>query len=151
MNLIEKMKKIFDSNCLMTLATVASGGIPKSRTVNYARDTKNSSTLYFMTKKDSNKVQELEHNQNVHIVVEEPVKSMEDLLKMRYVKANGTAELLTFPEEIKRAVDLINQNCPYQHKLSDDISGIYLYSVNLKKISITDNSISFGYTDVIEV
>lgn len=151
MNLQNKISEILDKHPLMTLATVTAEGLPKARSVDFARDSETFSKLYFMTFKTSEKVAELANNQNAYIVVDYPADSMEELAQVQYIKASALVDLVTKPEEAQKAMGLIIQKYPYLKDLPGDPSMMSLYAVNMKKITLTDNTQGFGHTDIIEV
>lgn len=143
----EKMVKILDEHDLMTLATLTSEGLPRARSVDFARDTENPFLLYFMTFKSSAKVQDLSHENRVFVVVDKEAKSMEELATICYLKASGMATPLTDESSIMNAMHHIISKYPYLKDLPGDPSMMAFYQVELKDIQMTDNTLGFGHTD----
>ncbi|MBZ4683684.1 MAG: hypothetical protein PWP46_555 [Fusobacteriaceae bacterium] len=149
MDLKEKIINIMDTHGLVRIATISLEGLPKVRSVDFARDKENLD-FYFMTFKNTDKVKELEANNNVYITIDKDAKDMLELSQIKYRKGNGKAMLLDNPEEIKKAMGLILEKYPYLKDLPGDPSMMNFYKVKLDKIYITDNSVKFGHVDIYE-
>ncbi|BEP28202.1 pyridoxamine 5'-phosphate oxidase family protein [Helicovermis profundi] len=145
----EKLKKVLTTSGLVSIATVTKEGMPKVRSVDFAVDKEDLRKFYFMTFKNTEKVEELNNNNNVYITMDKEANSMEELSKICYIKGSGKANLLLEEEKIKKAMGLLLQKYPYLENLTGDPSLINVYEVKLEEILLTDNSISFGHTDVI--
>lgn len=83
---------------LMTIATTSSDGIPMGATVNYYVN--NKFQFYFLTKYTSRKCKNLEHNQNVGLVI-----TNNETLATAQIQ--GVASPVTAKKEFKEAVDNI--------------------------------------------
>lgn len=143
----EKARKVFESHILLRLATIDQQGMPKVRSVDFAIDKEDESVLYFMTFNLTNKVKELQNNNNVHIVVDKDAHSMEELSQVLYVKGSGKAYPLQTPDEIQKAMGMILGKYPYLKDMPGDPSAMAFFKIELDRIIVTDNSISFGYVE----
>lgn len=148
MNTVEKIRKIVDGHLLMRIATVNEENFPKVRSVDFAADEEKESILYFMTFKNTDKTKEIANNNNVHIVIDKDAESMEELGKILYLKATGKAYPVESQDEIQKAMGLIMQKYPYLSNLPGDPSMMALYRVELGKVTVTDNGVSFGHNEV---
>ncbi|GAA0179516.1 hypothetical protein SH2C18_23690 [Clostridium sediminicola] len=147
MNIKEKITKILDETSLMRIATISLEGMPKVRSVDFARDLEDESKIYFMTFKNTNKVKELSSNNNVHIVVDKEANSIEELAQVLYLKASGQAFLVETQEEAQKAMGFIMKKYPYLANLPGDPSMMAFYRVDLKNVFVTDNNVQFGHTE----
>ncbi len=141
-----KIISILDGHDLLRLATITENGLPKVRSVDFARDMEDISKLYFLTFKTTNKVKDLTNNSNVHIAVDKAAHSMEELANVLYLKSTGKVELLTEPEHIGRAMEHIITKYPYLKDLPGDPSMMNVYKIQLGEVMVTDNSLGFGHT-----
>ena len=141
-NVIEVVKK----HNLMNISTVDEGGVPKSRSVDYAMG-EDESTLYFITHKGTDKVKEIKANNNVFVVIDHDCDSMEELAKLRYIKAAGKAYISETPEQTQKAFGLIIEKFPYLKDLPGEPSDFVGVRVELQKVMLTDNTIHFGHTE----
>lgn len=144
MEIREKIRKVVNNHNLIRLATIDENGFPKVRSVDFAADREDESVLYFMTFKFSNKVKELQHNNNVHIVVDYDVNSLEELAQVLYIKGSGKAFQVHTPEEMQKGMGLILGKFPYLKDMPGDPSMMIMYRVELGKVTVSDNSVSFG-------
>lgn len=147
MNVRDKIKKIVESHELLRLATVDENGMPKVRSVDYAVDKEDESVLYFMTFKQTNKVNELRKNNNVHVVIDKEAGSIEGLAQILYFKASGKAYEVNTQEEVQKAMGLIIEKYPYLSDLPGDPSMMTVFRIELDKVVVTDNSVEFGYME----
>lgn len=141
------MNEVIRSHNLMHIATIDDTGCPSVRGVDYAVG--NDNTLYFMTHKDSRKVEHLSKNNQVAIAIDEDCPEFETLAQVKYIKASGTAAIIESPEEMQQAMALLTAKFPFLSDLPgdpDDFAGI---RVTLEKVLVTDNTISFGHTEEI--
>lgn len=142
-----KIKNILESHDLLRMATLDENGFPNVRSVDYANDVEDESKIYFTTFNGTKKVKEIEINNNVYIVVDKPANSIEELSKIQYIRARGVASKLETPEEMQHAMGLLMKKYPFLSELPGDPSMMSLYRIDLKEVSITDNSIQFGHVD----
>ncbi|WP_432666402.1 pyridoxamine 5'-phosphate oxidase family protein [Wukongibacter baidiensis] len=144
----EKVLEVVKSHNLMSISTVDENGMPKARGVDYAMG-EDESVLYFITHKMTNKVKEIKANNNVFVVIDHDCDSMEELGKLRYIKASGKAYISETPEQVQKAFGLIIQKFPYLKDLPGEPSDFVGVRVELDKVMLTDNTVQFGYTEEI--
>jgi nitroimidazol reductase NimA-like FMN-containing flavoprotein (pyridoxamine 5'-phosphate oxidase superfamily) len=142
----ETIKEVVNGHNLMHIATIDSNGIPCVRGVDYAAgDSEN--ILYFVTRKESRKVQQLRNNGNVAIAIDHDCPTWDDLQKLKFIKGTGTATLIEDSAEMQKAMGLLMQKFPYLKDLPGDPSDFVGIRVELKEILLTDNTISFAHTE----
>lgn len=144
----EKVREIIKGHNLMHISTVDSKGMPKSRGVDFVSG-ESENILYFITQKNSGKVKEIKNNANVFAVIDHDCVNMEELNKLKYFKASGTAEIIEKPEGIQTVFAKILQKFPFLKGLPGDPSAFVAVKVILKEINITDNTVKFGHTETI--
>jgi len=144
----EKVREIIEGHNLMHISTVDSKGRPRSRGVDFVSG-ESENILYFITQKDSGKVKEIKNNANVFAVIDHDCVNMEELGKLKYFKASGTAEIIEKPEGIQKVFGKILQKFPYLKDLPGDPSAFVAVRVTLKEVNLTDNSVKFGHTETI--
>lgn len=142
----EKVLEVLKNHNLMNISTVNEEGVPRARSVDYAMG-EDESVLYFITQKTTDKVKEIKANNNVFIVVDHDCDSMEELSKLKYIKATGKAYIGEAPEETQRAFGLIIEKFPYLKDLPGDPRDFVGIRVELDKVTLTDNTVHFGYTE----
>ncbi|MBZ4688470.1 MAG: pyridoxamine 5-phosphate oxidase-related FMN-binding protein [Clostridiales bacterium] len=146
MEIKDKIKEVVENHNLMSVGTVDENGMPKVRSVDYAMG-EDESTLYFITHKATDKVREINNNNNVYIVIDHDCDSMEELQKLKYIKATGKAYISKTPEEAQKAFGYILQKFPYLKDLPGEPSDFVGVRVELEKVIVTDNTVHFGYTE----
>jgi general stress protein 26 len=146
MNVKDKIKEVIKNHNLMCVSTVDEKGMPKARSVDYAMG-ENESILYFITNKATDKVKEIKNNNNVFVVIDHDCDSMEELQQLRYIKATGKAYISETPEETQKAFKYILQKFPYLKDLPGDPSDFVGVRVELDKVTLTDNTVQFGYME----
>jgi len=149
MSIKEKILDIFKNHNLMSIATVDENGMPKVRSVDFAMG-EDESVLYFITHKMTNKVKEIKANNNVYISIDHDCDSFTELAKLKYIKASGRAYIGETPEEINKAFGVILQKFPYLKDLPGDPADFVGVRVELDTVYLTDNTVSFGYTEEIK-
>ena len=133
---------------LVAMATIDSAGQPCVRRVDYvSAGTEN--MLYFVTSKDSRKVQQIRNNGNVAIAIDHDCTSPEELQQLKYIKGAGTATIIEDPKEMEKAFGLLVQKFPFFKDMPGDPSDFVGIKVELKEILVTDNTISFGHTETV--
>ena len=144
----ETIDEVLKGHNLLRIATVNSAGMPCIRSVDYARgDGEN--ILYFITRKDSRKVEQLKSNGNVAFAVDHDCPTLEDLQKLKYIRGTGTATLIEDPQEMQKAFGLLMQKLPFLRDLPGDLSDFAGVKVTLKEVLVTDNTIEFGHTETV--
>ena len=146
MSVTAKVREVVESHNLMHIATIDSNGAPCLRGVDYAvGDSEN--ILYFITRKDSRKVQQIKNNGKVAIAIDHDCPTWEDLQQLKYIKGTGIATLIEDPEEMQKAFGLLTQKFPFFENLPGDPSDFVGIKVELKEVLATDNTISFAHTE----
>jgi nitroimidazol reductase NimA-like FMN-containing flavoprotein (pyridoxamine 5'-phosphate oxidase superfamily) len=141
----ETMVEVIGSHNLVHIATLDSGGMPCVRGVDYAAGDKEN-ILYFVTRKDSRKLAQLTANSRIAFAIDHDCPAWEDLAKLKYIKGTGTAAPVTDPQEMQAAFGLLMKKFPFLSDLPGDPSDFAVIKVELNKILVTDNTISFGHT-----
>jgi len=145
----ETMVEVIGSHNLVHIATIDSGGMPCVRGVDYAAGEKEN-ILYFVTQKDSRKIGQLAVSSNIAFAIDHDCPSWEDLAKVKYIKGTGTATLVKDPAEIQTALGLLMKKFPFLSDLPGDPSDFAVVKVELKKVLVSDNTISFGHTEKVD-
>ena len=142
----ETLKEVVEGRNLVHIATIDYNGAPCVRGVDYAVGDREN-ILYFVTRKDSRKVQQVTNNGNVAVAIDQDCPEWDDLQKLKYIKGTGTAKLIEDPEEMQKAFGLLMQKFPFFENLPGEPSDFVGIKVELKEVLVTDNTISFGHTE----
>jgi nitroimidazol reductase NimA-like FMN-containing flavoprotein (pyridoxamine 5'-phosphate oxidase superfamily) len=145
----ETMIEVIKSHNLVHIATIDSNGLPCLRGVDYAAGDKEN-ILYFVTKKDSRKMEHLARNSNIAFAIDHDCPSWGDLAKLKYIKGTGTATVINDPEEMQNAFGLLMQKFPFLADLPGEPSDFSGIRVELKDVLVTDNTIDFGNTEEVK-
>jgi len=145
----ETMVEVIGSHNLVHIATVDSAGMPCVRGVDYAAADKEN-ILYFVTRKDSQKIGQIAANSNIAFAIDEDCPEWKDLAKLKYIKGTGTATLVKDPVEAQTAFGLLMKKFPFLSDLPGDPSNFAVVKVELKKVLVSDNTISFGHTEKVD-
>jgi len=141
----ETVKEVVKGHNLLRIATVASNGLPCVRSVDYAAgDSEN--VLYFITQKESRKVQQIKDNANIAFTIDHDCPTWDDLQKLKYLKGTATAALVEDPQEMENAFGRLMQKFPFLKDLPGDPSDFVGIKVEFKEVFVTDNTIHFGHT-----
>jgi len=144
----ETVQEVLRGHNLVRIATVDSAGMPWVRSVDYAMgDGEN--ILYFITRRDSRKVEQLKNNKNVGFAVDHDCPTWEDLQKLKYIKGSAVANLIEDPQEMQKAFGLLLQKLPFLKDLPGDPSDFVGVKVELKEVLVTDNTIGFEHTETV--
>jgi len=144
----ETVKEVVREHNLLRIATIDSSGLPCVRSVDYAvGDSEN--VLYFITQKDSRKVQQIKDNGNIAFAIDHDCPTWDDLQKLKYIKGAGTAALVKDPQEMEKAFGLLMQKFPFLKDLPGDPSDFVGIKVEFKEVFVTDNTIQFGHTEAV--
>ncbi|MCT4620303.1 MAG: pyridoxamine 5'-phosphate oxidase family protein [Marinisporobacter sp.] len=146
MQVKEKIKEVIKNHNLMCVSNIDEKGMPKARSVDYATG-EDESVLYFITHKATSKIKEFENNNNVFVVIDHDCDSMEELQKLKYIKASGKAYMSETPEETQKAFMYILKKFPHLKGLPGDPSDFVGVRVELDKVILTDNTVQFGYME----
>ncbi len=144
----ETVKEVIKGHNLLRIATVASNGLPCVRSVDYAAgDGEN--VLYFITQKESRKVQQIRDNANIAFTIDHDCPTWDDLQELKYIKGTGTAVLVEDPQEMEKAFGRLMQKFPFLKDLPGEPSDFVGIKVELKEVFVTDNTIHFGHTTAV--
>ncbi len=102
-----KISTYLQNHRKITLATVNPQGNPVAHTVEYVPD---GAAVYFATKKDTRKAQNIKQNGNVAYTVDEDYK---DWMKIQGIQMEGTASVVTGDEEVNRVFGLYIERFPF--------------------------------------
>lgn len=144
----ETIKEVVEGHNLMHIATNDSDGMPCVRGVDFAVS-ESQNILYFVTRKDSRKVQQINANGSVAIAIDHDCPAWDDLQKLKYIKGTGTAKIVEDPEEMQKAFGLLVQKLPFLENLPGEPSDFVSVKVELKEVLVTDNTIGFGHTETV--
>lgn len=136
---------ILQSHKLLTLATLREDGYPQANSVSYAND---GLTLYFVTDATASKVKNIAHSNKVSLTVD---KEYEDWSKIRGVSMAATAEVITDPQEIEKAMGLLAQKFPLLLEMPEPEKPPAVIKITPSIISVLNYEIEFGHTDLVEV
>ncbi len=148
MSLKETIKEIVKGHNLMHISTVDSNGTPHVRGVDYAMG-ESENILYFITHKETRKVQHIRNNGNVAVAIDHDCPEWDDLQKLKFIKGTGTATIIEDPAEMEKVVGLLSQKFPFLKDLPGDPSEFAGIKVVLKEIMLTDNTVSFAHTETV--
>jgi general stress protein 26 len=146
MSVKETFKEVVEGHNLLHIATLDSDGVPCVRGVDYAVGDREN-ILYFVTQKDSRKVQQITNNGNVAVAIDHDCPGWNDLQKLKFIKGTGTAALIEDPEEMQKTFGLLIQKFPFFENLPGEPSDSVGIKIELKEVLVTDNTISFAHTE----
>lgn len=144
----ETINEVISSHNLVRIATVDANGLPFIRSVDYAVGEKEN-LLYFITGKDSRKVEQIQGNGNIAFAIDHDCPTLEDLQKLKYIKGSATAAIIQDPQEMQKAFGLMMEKFPFLKDMPGDPSDFVGVRVELKEVLVTDNTIEFGHTDTV--
>lgn len=145
----ETVKQVIEKHNLMHIASLDSNGVPCVRGVDYASD--ENLNLYFISNRHTRKVEQIKANGNVGFVIDHDCANMAALQRLKYIKGTGITTEITSPEEIQKTVGLIMQKFPHLRDLPFGPKDMKVYKVELKEVLLTDNTVSFGHTETVEL
>jgi uncharacterized protein YhbP (UPF0306 family) len=121
-----------DSQNTMTLATVASNGVPRASTFLYVNE---GPILYFWTRGGTTTARHLEQNPVVSFAIDEYAS---DLRQTRGVQGTGECNVVLSGEEVARVADLFGQKFP---SLSPgNTLSISFYRISPTELDFIDNT-----------
>ena len=144
-NMEEFVLDILADHKLLTLATLREDGYPQANSVSYAND---GLTLYFLTDASASKVKNIKKCNKVSLTVD---REYEDWTKIKGVSMGGTAEILTNPAEIQKAMGCLVQKFPAFQQMPEPDVPPAIIKITPKIISVLNYEIEFGHTDLVEV
>ena len=136
---------IMKNHNILTLATLREDGYPQANTVTYAND---GLTIYFSTAQDSQKVKNIKNCNKVSLTID---KYCEDWNKIKGLSMAATAELLTNPDEIKKAMNCLVKKFPFLAEMPEPEEPMAVVKITPKIISVLNYELGFGHTDLVEV
>ena len=143
----EFILNILDNEHDLTLATVRPDGYPQATTVSYVND---GLTIYIGTGKESQKVNNIRHNNKVSLTVN---TDYQDWIHIKGLSIGGRAEILNDPDEIGRATECMLKRFPQVADWADAVqrSDIVFLKIQPQVVSILDYEKGFGHTDLVTV
>ena len=136
---------IMKNHNILTLATLRKDEYPQASTVTYAND---GLTIYFSTAQDSQKVKNIKNCNKVSLTID---KDYEDWNKIKGLSMAATAELLTNPDEIKKAMNCLVKKFPFLAEMPEPKEPMAVVKITPKIISVLNYDLGFGHTDLVEV
>ena len=143
-----KILEILDDHRLMRLGTLRPDGWPQVTTVGY---TNLGMTIYFMCRRDSQKVRNLAHDPRVSLTVD---RDTPDPSAVTGVSMAAHAYELDSLAEVRHAlIELMPKRFPqYQPVMQDvNLSECVCFRLEPMVISLLDYSKGFGHTDLLSV
>ncbi len=136
---------IMKNHNILTLATLREDGYPQANTVTYAND---GLTIYFSTAGDSQKVKNIKSCKKVSLTID---RDYEDWNKIKGLSMAATAEVLTNPDEIRKAMKCLVKKFPFLRDMPEPEEPIAVVKIMPKIISVLNYELGFGHTDLVEV
>ena len=136
---------IMKNHNILTLATLREDGYPQANTVTYAND---GLTIYFITAGDSQKVKNIKSCKKVSLTID---RNYEDWNKIKGLSMAATAEILTTPDEIKKAMNCLVKKFPFLVEMPEPEEPLAVVRVTPKIISVLNYELGFGHNDLVEV
>lgn len=137
---------LLERHNILTLATLREDGWPQATTVAYASD---GLTLYVATGADAQKVGNIRRDNRVSLTID---RDEPDWSRIQGLSMAAVAEELTAPEEIRRAVRLLEKKLPAMGELGDPEhdAGWAFLRITPKVISVLDYTKGFGHTVLVK-
>ncbi len=136
---------ILGDHRILTLATIREDGFPQANTVSYAND---GLTIYFVTDASAPKVKNIKHSNKVSLTVD---RDYADWSQIKGLSMGATAEILTDPAEIEKAMGLLMQKFPAFAEMPEPEEPPAVVKIIPKIISVLNYTLEFSHTDLIEV
>jgi len=136
---------IMKNHNILTLATLREDGYPQATTVTYAND---GLTIYFCTARDSQKIINIRNCNKVSLTID---KDYEDWNKIKGLSMAATAEVLTNPDEIEKAMNYLVKKFPFLAEMPEPEEPMAVVKITPKIISVLNYELGFGHTDLVEV
>jgi general stress protein 26 len=145
----QTLNHVLENHNLMHLATVMGTSAPCVRGVDFAAA--GDGVVYFMTRRDSRKVKQIEANGAVAFAIDHDCPTAADLQQLKYIKGTGQASLVTDAEETQQAMGLLMKKFPFLAELPGDPSDFAAIKVQFHEVMVSDNTISFGHTETLNL
>lgn len=136
---------IMKNHNILTLATLREDGYPQANTVTYAND---GLTIYFGTAGDSRKVKNIKNCNKVSLTID---KEYADWNKIKGLSMAATAEILTIPDEINKAMGCLVKKFPFLAEMPKPEKPMAVVKITPKIISVLNYELGFEHTDLVEV
>ncbi|SPD73970.1 putative stress protein (General stress protein 26) [uncultured Desulfobacterium sp.] len=130
---------------ILTLATLREDGFPQANTVTFAND---GLTIYFSTAQDSQKIKNIKNINKVSLTID---RDYEDWSKIKGLSMAATAEILTSPDAIKKAMDCLVKKFPFLAEMPEPEEPYAVVKISPKIISVLNYELGFGHNELIEV
>lgn len=143
----EFVMNVMDHARDMTLATMREDGYPQATTVSYAHD---GLTLYVGIGKDSQKANNIRHNNKVSLTINEDYG---DWNHIKGLSIGGVAEIVDDFEEISRATDCMLKRFPElkEWEGTEEIGHMVFLKIKPEIISVLDYQKGFGHAELVKV
>jgi general stress protein 26 len=131
----------------LTIATLRQDGYPQATTVSYASD---GLVIYFGCEESSQKAKNITRNNKVSLTVNLPYASWDEI---KGLSMAATAERVTDSKEIAKLDKLMRAKFPQvaNYAPPEGATGMALFRVTPKVISVLDYAKGFGHTDLVTV
>lgn len=142
----EKILSVLDAYRIMSLATLRPDGWPQATSVGYAHE---GLTLYFLCSPESQKAQNLAHDNRVSLTINGDV---DQVMQITGVSMAARAEVVTDAGEKQRVLGLLMASYPQQQGMADElppIEAVHVLRLKPEVISLIDYSKGFGHTDLV--
>jgi general stress protein 26 len=137
--------QVIDSANDMTLATVREDGYPQATTVSFAHD---GLDLYVGVGKDSQKANNIRHNNKVSLAINLPYK---DWREIKGLSMSGLAEIVDGKEGVDTAKACLLKRFPQIAQWTEAFTAEDVEFVRIRPqvISVLDYSKGFGHTELV--
>jgi nitroimidazol reductase NimA-like FMN-containing flavoprotein (pyridoxamine 5'-phosphate oxidase superfamily) len=142
-NVLLKVDNYLREHIFLTLATVSPEGKPMAHAVDYVHE---NALVYFLTDKNTRKVQNILQNEHVFISVYE---DHEEVADCRAVQINGTADVIAEPEEKQRVIKMLIAKIPTLAKLPPNPNSAVV-RIKLGSGHLIDNTVHMGYRGIVD-
>ena len=142
----QQILKLLGKHRIMTIATMRPDGWPQATTVGYAND---GMTLYFLCGQDSQKAENLAHDDRVSLTINEDSDQVMDI-KGLSMAAHSTR--ISDPADGQKAMGLLFARYPEQDNIPFEApspADVALFRITPKVISVLDYSKGFAHTDLV--
>ncbi len=139
-----KILELLDRHRILSLATLRPDGWPQATTVGYAND---GLTLYFLCGAASQKAHNLAKDPRVSLTIDHDAP---DPMAITGLSMAAEAAPVDDPAEIEKFMVMLKKKYPeYAAMPAPDMSGIRVYRLIPKVISVLDYTRGFGHTDLV--
>ena len=139
----KKISQYLATHEYLTLATVSADGSPLAATVGYVSE---GATVYFATRRQTRKAQNVQANPTVSYTVDE---AYDDWMKIQGVQMIGRAEVLRDEDEVNRVMGLFLAKYPQMASMPPDFEMLLVRVAPLSGYFL-DNTAGFGHRDGVD-